>query len=58
MWWEQYGQWNELGKKDSDKNRKMKDHWDRLNSLQQEVDWLEEQRLHWQQLAEKKEQSR
>ena len=45
MWWEQYSQWNELEKKDSDKNRKMKDHWDRLNSLEQEVAWLEEQRL-------------
>jgi len=53
MWWEQYSQWNELEKKDSDNNRKMKDHRDKLESLEQEVAWLEEQRRLRQQLVEK-----
>lgn len=53
MWWEQYCQWNELEKKVSDKNRKMKDHRDKLESLEQEVAWLEEQRRHGQRLLEK-----
>jgi glycosyltransferase involved in cell wall biosynthesis/uncharacterized membrane protein YvlD (DUF360 family) len=47
MWFEQYQQWSELQKKDSDKELALKEHRDKLLSLEYETAWLEKRRLNW-----------
>jgi putative membrane protein len=53
MWFEQYSQWSELQKKDSDRDLALKEHRDRLISLEHETAWLEGRRLNWEAISRK-----
>ena len=56
MWFEQYSQWKRLKRSESEKERALREHWDRFARLVRDTAWLEEQRADWQQLAEDREQ--
>lgn len=57
MWLEQYAQWKRFETGESEKDRAVREHWDRFRAVVKDIQWFEAERDRWRRMAEAPERS-
>jgi len=52
IWLEQYAQWKRFETGESEKDREVREYWDRFRSVAKEIQWLEAERDRWRRISE------